>query len=409
MKQIDILDVLDDLLAAFRVRSFLLTHNSKDFDNLDFRFRGQLYQNYDYKPLFEKMTAAVTPEQPVEYTDNFGLHYMILEEEPNGGEPIYRIIGPFLYAQPAELSSDVEFYQFVESKGIPQHHAEQVKAFYLRITVIYDMLAWKFMLGKLFSRYFDKTTTFQEVTDTTTFTELQNEQMNFVPKSTLAYSALEARYDIEKKMLAAIKEGNTADALYYHNLFMGFSFEVRNSSQLRNAQDYVITANTIFRKAVEEAYVHPLYIDQMSGKFIIDIEKATSLIQLNRICTSMICKYCLLVRSYSREKYSQLIRDCLNYIDFHYQEPLSLIFFAKKYVVSKNYLSSLFHQEVKMTLTDYINSTRVHHSILLLNTTSLPMQSIAEQCGFSDANYFTRIFKKIQGMTPLKYRQSLLQ
>lgn len=40
--------------------------------------------------------------------------------------------------------------------------------------------------------------------------------------------------------------------------------------------------------------------------------------------------------------------------------------------------------------------------------TDLSMQSISEQCGFSDANYFARTFKKMQGMSPLKYRQSLL-
>ena len=41
-----------------------------------------------------------------------------------------------------------------------------------------------------------------------------------------------------------------------------------------------------------------------------------------------------------------------------------------------------------MTLTDYINSTRIHQSLILLNTTSLSIQEIAVQCGFSDANYY---------------------
>lgn len=47
-------------------------------------------------------------------------------------------------------------------------------------------------------------------------------------------------------------------------------------------------------------------------------------------------------------------------------------------------------------------------SLIQLNTTDLSMQEIAEKCGFTDANYFTRTFKKFQGMTPLKYRLSLI-
>jgi transcriptional regulator GlxA family with amidase domain len=60
-----------------------------------------------------------------------------------------------------------------------------------------------------------------------------------------------------------------------------------------------------------------------------------------------------------------------------------------------------------MTVTDYINRTRVRRAEALLGKTALPMQAIAEQCGFSDANYFTRTFKKINDVSPNDYRKSL--
>lgn len=183
---------------------------------------------------------------------------------------------------------------------------------------------------------------------------------------------------------------------------------MRTDNPLRSAKDYIISANTAFRKAAERACVHPLYLDRLSGRFIEEIEHADTFVQLDNLNANMVRKYCLLVRSYSRAQYSPLIRNCLNYIDFNFKQPLSLLFFAEKYAVSKNYLSTLFHREVKATMTEYINTTRIRHAIMLLNTTDLSMQAISEQCGFSDANYFTRTFKKIQGMSPLKYRQSLL-
>ena len=88
-------------------------------------------------------------------------------------------------------------------------------------------------------------------------------------------------------------------------------------------------------------------------------------------------------------------------------ETLSLESLATRFAVNKNYLSNRFHKEVGMTLTDYINQTRIHRAVRLLEKTPLPLQEIAEQCGFTDANYFTRIFKKVNGISPNEYRKSL--
>ena len=87
-------------------------------------------------------------------------------------------------------------------------------------------------------------------------------------------------------------------------------------------------------------------------------------------------------------------------------EPLSLETLASRFSVNKNYLSSRFHKEVGRTVTDYINQIRVSRAAALLRHSSLTIQQIAEQCGFADGNYFTRIFKKLQDVTPNEYRGS---
>jgi YesN/AraC family two-component response regulator len=73
--------------------------------------------------------------------------------------------------------------------------------------------------------------------------------------------------------------------------------------------------------------------------------------------------------------------------------------------ISAAYLSTLFKKETGVTLTDYVNKRRVDYAIFLLNTTQLQIQTIAGYCGVTDVNYFTRIFKKYHGMTPLKYKE----
>lgn len=75
--------------------------------------------------------------------------------------------------------------------------------------------------------------------------------------------------------------------------------------------------------------------------------------------------------------------------------------------VTGSYLSTLFKKETGVTITDYINTTRIRQSLILLNSTNLSISEIAARCGFVDANYYSRIFKKFQGKTPKHYRESV--
>ncbi|MBQ6722326.1 MAG: helix-turn-helix transcriptional regulator, partial [Clostridia bacterium] len=180
----------------------------------------------------------------------------------------------------------------------------------------------------------------------------------------------------------------------------------RVADPLQDGKYMVIAVNTAFRKAVEQAAIHPLYLDAISGQFVAEIESAGTVDELYALLPKMIRHYCMLVQRHSLERYSGPVRSCLNYIDFHYMEPLSLENLAGRFTINKNYLSSRFHREVGMTVTDYINQTRVRRSVTLLEKTDLSMQTVAERCGFSDANYFTRVFRKVNGVSPNEYRRS---
>ena len=57
----------------------------------------------------------------------------------------------------------------------------------------------------------------------------------------------------------------------------------------------------------------------------------------------------------------------------------------------------------------YINQARVNHSKKLLTATAMPLIDIANECCFGDQSYFSRVFKKYQGVSPKKYRDDLSQ
>ena len=402
MVVLDVRDVLRDICSAARVQFLLLPRDcsAPEAAALDYRFRAQIYESFDYCALADSVISLVPPEDAIDYKDDFGLHYLVFpaREDEGGG---HYFVGPYLYHSCGE-----EHFRFLlRQHGLSESAIEAIHWYFKRVPVVGDVVGWRQMFSSFLSRYLGNPDL--EIRHVVHDRVEKAKEKPSISLSSIPYSSIEARYEAEAKMLDAIRRGDISEATYYQNMFMGFTLDQRVDDPLRNAKDMVIAASTAMRKAVQQAEVHPLYIDSLSGQTLQEIEDAENVEQVSALVPRMIRNYCLLVQTYSRERYSGLVRDVLNFVDFHYMEPLSLESLAIKYSVNKNYLSTRFPKEVGMTVTDYINLTRVRRSLKLLSGTALSMPEIAERCGFSDANYYSRTFKKIHGTTPNEYRKSL--
>ena len=102
------------------------------------------------------------------------------------------------------------------------------------------------------------------------------------------------------------------------------------------------------------------------------------------------------------------IRSVVEYIHEHFDEPLTLGQLADHTMISKNYLSTVFSNTMKLSLFDYIEQVRVNHARWLLQTTEESVLDIAQKSGFHSSSYFNRVFKKIMGMAPNQYRKSII-
>ena len=75
--------------------------------------------------------------------------------------------------------------------------------------------------------------------------------------------------------------------------------------------------------------------------------------------------------------------------------------------LDRSYLSILFKQATDLTPGQYIRNFRITKARHLLESSMLPIEKVAQQCGYDHANSFTRIFKQTYGMTPHKYRRQV--
>ncbi len=108
-----------------------------------------------------------------------------------------------------------------------------------------------------------------------------------------------------------------------------------------------------------------------------------------------------------KEEKVPVMEQIITEIQEHYTENITLTELAKKYGISVGYLSSLIKENVGLSYSDYVTARRIQKAKELLEDERLSMEQIAEQTGFRDHFYFTKVFKKYTGITPGKYRKNM--
>lgn len=104
---------------------------------------------------------------------------------------------------------------------------------------------------------------------------------------------------------------------------------------------------------------------------------------------------------------SFIVRNALEYIHEHYKEKISLGEVADKTFVSQWHLSKLLNKHTEKNFSELLNQVRVDKAKELLKDPSLRISDVAEEVGFMDAAHFSRVFKKMEGISANEYRNSL--
>ncbi|NOU62442.1 helix-turn-helix domain-containing protein [Paenibacillus sp. LMG 31461] len=101
------------------------------------------------------------------------------------------------------------------------------------------------------------------------------------------------------------------------------------------------------------------------------------------------------------------LRKALNYIDFHFREPITLKQAAAHTPWSPNYFSEKFSTIIGQSFQQYVQEHRLQYAHRLLHNSSLPVTEIALASGFNSLPYFIRCFKSKYGLSPRAGRRVL--
>ncbi len=101
----------------------------------------------------------------------------------------------------------------------------------------------------------------------------------------------------------------------------------------------------------------------------------------------------------------QSLQNVKEYLDQHFQEKITLDALSEIFYINKFYLTRVFREQFGLTVNGYLSQVRITHAKQLLRFTDLPIEKIGQECGMSDANYFSRMFKKVEGISPGEFRK----
>lgn len=396
---------VEKLFYNNRLKIRYIKQDEENYGNIpDLEFHRIFSLDLGEKSLFEALDQYCKPNIFYHILSLDFCNY-ILFRMPDTEIPTIAFIGPYTSR---EISKN-DVLDIVTRYQIPPQKIKPMEVFYENLLLIKnesDLFTTLYALGECMWGSLDN---FTVINATNSF--IPDKDAIFTANSAITLEesyfykkALEERYEIEQKLMIAVGSGNFHKAETILQNLSKWHYEQRHSNALRNMKNYLIVSNTVYRLAVAMGGVHPIHIDELSSSFAQKIESLTSERECQSFLKEMVRKYCLLVQNYSLKNYSPLIQKVITHIDFDLTVDLSLKAQAKLWNANPSYLSNLFKKETGMTLTEYVNMKRMERAIFLLNTTNLPVQTIASHCGMTEVNYFTKLFKKKVGMTPTEYR-----
>ena len=94
-----------------------------------------------------------------------------------------------------------------------------------------------------------------------------------------------------------------------------------------------------------------------------------------------------------------------SFLDEHYSEKLALESVASHFFIDKHYLARLFKEQYGVTLVTYLQQVRITHAKRMLRFTDKSIEEIGLECGIGELNYFSRVFKKLEGVSLSEFRR----
>ena len=158
----------------------------------------------------------------------------------------------------------------------------------------------------------------------------------------------------------------------------------------------VMVLSSSYRNNLREDVVgYATYLDE--------IKELKSVVSMQFWCVRKIMNVSQLIRNLRHQHISSVVVEAKSFIDLHYDEEFGLTDISKMVMVSPQYFSKIFKEEVGLSFVEYVRMKRVEVAKEMLRSGNYSIKEVCYKIGYNDPNYFSRIFKKIVGVSPSEF------
>ncbi|MGI6743723.1 MAG: helix-turn-helix transcriptional regulator [Eubacteriales bacterium] len=212
-------------------------------------------------------------------------------------------------------------------------------------------------------------------------------------------------YDKEKLLISAITTGNADTARRYLNEILGFIF-FTGSENLMTLKARAMELTVLISRASLDAGADESEIYSLCPKFINHFISLDNLEDVCRALTSILNRFMELTFNRKDVRNISIISRATAYIAANYMHPITLKDTADHIYISSSYLSRIFRSEMGVRFSEYLTKYRIDKSKLLLTDPELTVSDVASLVGYTDQSYFNKVFKRMIGVSPKKWRLS---
>ncbi|MBR2407426.1 MAG: helix-turn-helix transcriptional regulator [Lachnospiraceae bacterium] len=385
------------LHSAFQIPTILFTPPYTDIKKIDLGLRAMVWTNYSDEQQTLSFGDSSASYRLLIIKSNLGF-YNILALLESKEQPDFLAIGPF---RDEELSANY-FTQILKDSRISPTEMQSLKHIYEQMPYAHPdsvTAVVRHVLSVYYPEFHDIVPELLQYSEQKRDIDINTELLD-------AYT-IEHAEEYRNSLFDFLKEIKTGDnprAKQALHIFLQNAKVVHDNS-MREYRWMLHSLNNYCHTELLTTDIHPYHIIKQMISTRTKIDSLTSMAKLEQMPGEICHKYCLLVKNYANTSYSRLTKDVIDYIRLHLEEELSLNYLAEHFNKNASALSHSFRKETGISLTKYIQQTRISEAIRLFNTTDFSVSDVAVMVGYQDFSYFSKVFSDHVGMSPREYKK----
>lgn len=229
-----------------------------------------------------------------------------------------------------------------------------------------------------------------------------------VPVFASAYetaAVVECRYRLEDQFIRNVSRGELEEAYRTLDALGKVMTDIRfMSGELRDQIAGAAIVRTLIRMGAKLGGLSPLLIDSISQEYAQKMQHTLVAEDLAVLQRQLLERFCREVRRQRKANYSPCVRRAVDYITANLSETMSVSEIAGAAGVDRRVLTKKFGRETGQTIKQYLAEKRCGLAAELLKNSGAGVREIAAFVGYTDSNYFTKVFRACYGMSPQEYR-----